>query len=71
MDSIKTLHCDSLLAGARMHGLVLPDLGRFHPLDEIPNLRACPNVETNTEGFPYSGNYSMLCGVDVYLRSQV
>ena len=38
---------------------------------QIPSLRACPNVETNTEEFPYSGNCSVLCGVDVYLRSQV
>ena len=36
---------------------------------QIPSLRACPNVETSTDGFPYSGNCSMLCGVDVCLRS--
>ena len=34
----------------------------------ITSVRACPNVETNTEGFPYSGNCSKLYGVDVYLR---
>ena len=62
VDSIRALlrevRCDSLLPGARMHGLLLSS--RFGEVSSKSGLRPCPNVETNTEGFHYSGNCSML-----------
>ena len=67
VDSIKTLlrevRCDSLWCKDAWSASLFQIWGGFV---QIPSLRACPNVETNAEGFPYSGNCSMLCGVDVY-----